>query len=296
MLPIKEELNGDEVNILFCSRNKYNQSIIRRAKVSLKNYDNILVTFNNQDPVFLPGELGAFDDNGVSPSCCISNLKGESLLYYIGWKPRSTVRMSVIAGLAIRDVDLTYKRISRAPILSLTDKEPISLLTAPWVIYDKKLSIYRMWYVSGKRWISPDKPEYNVKYAESEDGSSWIQTGLTCIDNHSGFTSIARPSVIEIDDTYHMWYSAKKIPDSEYQIYHAISKDGYKWINLEDSPFRIFQSEDESWDSEMAEYSCPFIHKNKLIILYNGNGYGTSGAGLAYCEVEDLISYSNSLI
>lgn len=35
------------------------------------------------------------------------------------------------------------------------------------------------------------------------------------------------------------------------------------------------------WDSEMIEYPFAFHHSGALYMLYNGNGYGKTGFGLA---------------
>ena len=38
------------------------------------------------------------------------------------------------------------------------------------------------------------------------------------------------------------------------------------------------------WDSEMICYPYVFDHKGKRYMLYNGNGYGKTGFGLAVLE------------
>ena len=40
------------------------------------------------------------------------------------------------------------------------------------------------------------------------------------------------------------------------------------------------------WDSEMVCYPHVFDHKGKRYMLYNGNGYGRTGFGLAVLEEE----------
>jgi hypothetical protein len=77
---------------------------------------------------------------------------------------------------------------------------------------------------------------------------------------------------------YEMWFSYRK---TTYQIGYAHSHDGINWeredtLNLGPSA--------EGWDSEMVCYPCVFKHLNKRWMLYNGNGYGASGFGLAVEE------------
>jgi hypothetical protein len=40
------------------------------------------------------------------------------------------------------------------------------------------------------------------------------------------------------------------------------------------------------WDSEMICYPCVFEHKGTKYMLYNGNGYGRTGFGLAVMEKD----------
>ena len=231
--------------------------------------------------VLLPGELGCFDDNGVTPSWIVDDGAGTKHLYYIGWRPRSTTRMSVVAGLALSaDGGSTFTRSSRAPILRLTNAEPFSILTAPCVLRDG--GRWRMWYVSGTGWVHADLPRYNIKYAESPDGVDWKQTGHVCIEAESqDETSLARPCVVSDDRVYRMWYSTKKGGRS-YRIGYAESADGLTW-NRMDHEAGIDVS-DSGWDSEMIEYPFVFAHEGRRYMLYNGNDYGRNGAGLAVCE------------
>jgi hypothetical protein len=41
------------------------------------------------------------------------------------------------------------------------------------------------------------------------------------------------------------------------------------------------------WDSEMMEYSSMQRHKQDMYLLYNGNGFGQSGFGIARLAAWD---------
>ena len=51
-------------------------------------------------PVLGLGELGAFDDSGVTSSCLVTH-DGRKYLYYTGWTRGVTVPFYLFAGLAI---------------------------------------------------------------------------------------------------------------------------------------------------------------------------------------------------
>jgi hypothetical protein len=278
MDPTVDHLGGDIFRIYFCGRNADNQSLIGYADIDILNPGEIIKT--PVAPILGLGELGSFDDNGVTASWIV-NHAGKKYLYYIGWKPRSTTRFGLMTGLAISDDGGdTYHRVSRAPVLKLTDREPFWILTAPCVIKDGE--IWKMWYVSCEGWIQPDLPRYNIKYAESLDGITWQQDGLVAVDFvYEGETALARPCVLKEDGIYKMWYSYK-LEHQTYRMGYAESTDGLVWDRL-DHLVGLLPSA-SGWDSEMVEYPYVFNHIGRKYMLYNGNGYGLNGAGLAVLE------------
>jgi hypothetical protein len=273
MLPTPLHVSKDVYRIFYSGRDKLN-----RSYVSYFEYDIVkrLAIFHAKEPVLEHGQLGTFDDNGVTPTCALRINVNKILLYYVGWKPRSTTRFGLIAGLAqSEDGGRSFKRVSKGPILNPNNKEPISILTAPFVM--KANDGWKMWYVSGVRWENPDLPIYNIKYATSSNGIEWDQTGIVCIENRPGETALARPSVYKDENGYRMWYGYKM--NATYRIGYAESKDGISWIRKDDEVGITVSP--TGWDSEMIEYGYIFPHHNDLYMLYNGNDYGKSGIGLA---------------
>jgi hypothetical protein len=275
MLPTADHIEGDIFRIYYSGRDKENRSHTGAVTINLlEPYKVLDIT---EKPLLSPGQLGCFDDNGVSPSCVL-NLVDRKFLYYIGWKPRCTTRMSVVAGLA-QSVDggKTFSRVSRAPVLRRTDREPFGIMTAPWVLKDGDL--FRMWYVSGLEWVHADLPRYNIKYAESSDGINWNQNAIVAIDaRDEQETSLARPCVFKDAGIYKMYYSYK-YAGANYVMGYAESVDGVSWTRMDDQ-VGIDRSA-TGWDSEMVEYGAVFSHRDNKYMLFNGNGYGASGAGLA---------------
>lgn len=275
MLPTADHIEGDIFRIYYSGRDKENRSHTGAVTINLlEPYKVLDIT---EKPLLSPGQLGCFDDNGVSPSCIV-NLGDRKFLYYIGWKPRCTTRMSVVAGLAQSiDGGKTFSRVSRAPVLRRTDREPFGIMTAPWVLKDGDL--FRMWYVSGLEWVHADLPRYNIKYAESKDGVNWIQNAIVAINSRDDQeTSLARPCVFKDDDIYKMYYSYKYV-GANYVMGYAESLDGISWTRMDDK-VGIGKSA-TGWDSEMIEYGAVFSHRGHKYMLFNGNGYGANGAGLA---------------
>lgn len=275
MMPTPLHVGGDLYRVYFSGRDENNVSHIGWALLDITEPHRILDI--SQTPVLSPGELGCFDDNGVTPSSIVQ-INGKIYMYYVGWKPRCTTRFGVVAGLAVsEDGGASFRRVSRAPILRRTDKEPYGVMTAPSVIEDG--GVFKMWYVSGTAWADPDLPFYNIKYAESSDGIVWKQDGHVAIESKDeNESALARPCVVKDGDVYRMWYSYKNAGKA-YTLGYAESPDGLYWTRLDD---RVgIAPSATGWDSEMLEYGYIFTHKGTSYMLYNGNDYGRNGAGLA---------------
>ena len=65
----------------------------------------------------------------------------------------------------------------------------------------------------------------------------------------------------------------------QYRLGYAVSEDGIKWARR-DSSVGIDVS-DSGWDSEAVTYPFVFEHGGQQYMLYNGNGYGRTGFGIA---------------
>ena len=281
MVPSPLRISDRKYRIYFSSRNYKNQSLI--FYFDLKIGKDVKILNISKKPVLNIGSLGSFDDNGVTPCSLVRKNKNVIYLYYIGWKPRSTTRYSLMPGLAIsKDNGKNFKRYSRAPILNLTNREPYSILTGPYVLKIKK--IWHMWYVSCEKWVSPDIPIYNIKYAHSKDGKSWIQKGKICLDTKPDERAVARPVVYYKNNKFHMIYSyekrkgkLKQVPS--YKIGYAISSNGLNW-RRNDKFFNI-QPSKKGWDSQMIAYGVLLETKKNTILMYNGNGYGKYAIGYA---------------
>ena len=199
-------------------------------------------------------------------------------MYYIGWNISVTVPFRNAIGLAIsQDEGSTFVKYSNGPILDRDPCDPYFLGSACVLVENGR---WRMWYLSCIGWeLNNGKPKhfYNIKHAESEDGIFWKRTGIVCIDFESKDEhAISRPCVLKEDGVYKMWYSYR---GKSYRIGYAESKDGLSWVR-KDGEAGIDVS-DSGWDSEMIEYPFVFDHKGDRYLLYDGNGYGETGFGLA---------------
>jgi len=278
MLPVADHISGDLYRIYFSGRDKLNRSLTGYVEVDINNPRKILAL--SPDPVLGLGSLGAFDDNGVSPTWMV-NYRGEKYLYYFGWNKGSLVRAAEVSGLAIsKDQGETFQRFSRAPVIDRTNAEPYQILVISCILIEG--NTWRMWYDSADEWQTPELPRYNIKYAESADGINWVRKGIVSVDYRSRDESrVSRASVIKEDGVYKMWH-CYALNSGGYSMGYAESADGYRFERKSDS--MTIDVSPEGWDSEMVCYPHVFVHEGRKIMLYCGNGYGRSGFGMAVME------------
>jgi len=275
--PVAEWIGGCEFRVYFSCRDNQNRSHIGFVEFDLRRPQKILRIA--EQPLVSPGERGYFDDSGASMGCLVIS-EGKRYLYYLGWNLGVTVPWRNSIGLAVSDVDkLTFQKYSTAPIVDRNEVDPFSL-SYPWVIRDG--SIWRMWYGSNLGWGKQHSDmKHVIKYAESSDGIRWYRDGIVAIPLlYEEEWGIAKPCVIRNDTTYTMWYSTRQ--GNTYRIGYAVSSDAIHWQRKDDE-VGIDVSE-SGWDSEMIEYPFVFDHGGKRYMLYNGNGFGRTGFGLAVLD------------
>jgi hypothetical protein len=229
------------------------------------------------EPVLDLGDLGAFDDRGVTMSC-IATDGARTYLYYTGWMLGVTVPFYLATGLAVSDDGgATFRRASKAPLLDRNEIDPY-LTASPFVMLDN--GIWRMWYVSGSEWRivnGAPRHSYHIKYAESRDAVNWIRHGRVCIDYASDEEhAFARPCVRYDGTLYRMWYAYR---GHRYRIGYAESRDGLTWSRRDHD--RGLDASGVGWDSEMVAYPWVFEANGREYMLYNGDDYGRTGVGLA---------------
>ena len=274
--PVALPLDDRRVRVYFSSRDAQKRSSIAWFEIDLERPAEILRTAER--PVVEPGAPGLFDDSGCSLGCLVPD-GGALLLYYVGWNLGVTVPWRNSIGLAVGDArGLAFRKHGRAPVLDRSDADPFSL-SYPWVL--REGSRFRMWYGSNLTWgPTVESMTHAIKHAESPDGRHWIAGGQVALaPAGGGEIALARPCVLREGEGYRMWYSRR---GQGYRIGYAESRDGLSWVRR-DGLAGIDVSA-SGWDAEMVCYPHVFTAGGRQFLLYNGNGYGASGIGLAVLD------------
>lgn len=279
-LPIGTFIGNHTIRIYAASRHSDNKSFPFFVDYNIQTQKII-----KEQIIDIPfGNLGTFDEFGIMPTSILYK-DNQIWLYYIGWNLATSVPFRNSIGLAIsKDGGVTFEKFSQAPILdrSLYD----TCFVASNCIYEEE-DFYRMYYLSCDKWEYKNEKlthSYNIKYAESKDAIHWIREGKIAIDfRYENEYAISVPRVIKEKGIYKMWYSYRGNKEIEtYRIGYAESTNAIDWVR-KDEEVNLDISND-GWDSEMICYPFIFDYQNDRYMLYNGNGYGKTGFGLAILE------------
>lgn len=278
--PVVEFLGGNLFRVYFSSRDSKNRSQIVSLEMELDG-GKAYVVDESLRLVLAHGKHGRFDDSGVTVTG-LAYQGTRRLLYYLGWNLAVTIPFRNAIGVAVSEQDnQEFARVSDAPVVDRNNIDPISL-SYPFLLW--KDGLFRIWYGSCTEWNGSKVSDYefSLKYAESNDGLNWTRTGKVALSCDTPLEdAIARPHVILENGHFKMWYSRKK--GLYYRMGYAESVNGQDWVRMDDR-VGIDVSPDSDWDSEMIEYPFVFDHKGQRYMLYNGNGYGETGFGLAVLE------------
>lgn len=226
------------------------------------------------------GRPGAFDENGVVPTCVVP--VGDLLyLYYVGFQLGHKLRYFQFLGLAVSDDrGESFRRITEVPVIDRCDGELVNR-TSGFVLHEDGL--FKLWYVGGSDWTEVDGkalPVYPIRYVESEDGKVWPRNGEIVVDFASDDEhALGRPWVTHDGDGYSMFFSSRT-RSKGYRVGFALSADGKVWTRRDDV-VGISVSE-SGWDSEMVAYASRVVWRDRTYLFYNGNACGRTGFGVAY--------------
>lgn len=223
------------------------------------------------EPVLEVGDHSSFYRDGVSYPWRFQ-LDGEHKLLFTGWtRHRGSFQNHL--GLAVWEPGFGRwipapgplfpdERIGTGSSCFFSDQKGPGLL----------VTRFSGWLISGAKSI----PQYDVWIARLTRGSTWqLQKPLDGLDLTSR-QSVARPAVLQVGEENFLWLSLRC--ENAYTLIGG-RLEGNRFVR--DAQLDIPPSLESAWDSEMTEYAAPAIAGERLLALYNGNGFGKTGLGYA---------------
>lgn len=276
--PLPVHLSGDVYRVFYSGRDKQNRSSVGAVDIDIVRRE-ILV--EHYLPFFEHGPVGSFYSDGVS----IGNfyeVEGERYILFMGWQSPPGAHWRGDIGRLKLTQDLSLELDSEDPLMAINSIDPVSL-SYPWVNASSSGG-FDMWYGSTVSWDAGNGEMLHViKHAKSHDGIDWRRTGLAIPYEIGIAQAYSRPTVVVSDaGKFEMWFSYRGAVGDKYRIGYAVSDDGNNWtLDLKNAGIDVSA---DGWDSEMIEYPFVFNHNGVYYMLYNGNGYGKTGFGLAVLD------------
>jgi hypothetical protein len=232
-------------------------------------------------PVLDVGPAGAFDCDGANPSQTFE-ADGRLALLYIGWRRGPPDEPYTLFGaLAFSDDDgLSFERAA-APLLTPRRGERC-FRTAPFI--ERRPDGWRLLYIGGDGFVSADDgrrlPVYSLMELESPRLWDWEGPGASLMapDLAAGEVGFGRPV-------------AYTSPGGARRLMLSVrTRDGYRLVET-DRDFApgarpalqpVIPGPLAPWEREMTCFGAPCAVGDYELLFYNGNGYGRTGAGLAW--------------
>ncbi|ANW00563.1 hypothetical protein LMTR13_10695 [Bradyrhizobium icense] len=278
--PTALALADGNVRIFFSTRDTSNRSSAASVDIAIDG-DRFEMLGRLRGPLLTPGARGSFDADGVTVSSVVSH-DGKLYAFYLGWTVLVHVPFTNFIGVAVSDDGKTFRRGSSVPVVGRSPENPLSV-GYPIVLRDGPG--WRMWFGSHLHWGQKGLEMLHViKEARSPDLVQWTPSDAVVVDV-AGPTdplefAISRPSLLrEPDGSLSMWYARRR---PHYELGFARSTDGARWERRDQD--LIFVGTPEAWEDKERTYPFVFDHGGRRYMLYNGNGYGREGFGLAILE------------
>ncbi|SDY41830.1 hypothetical protein SAMN05444004_101399 [Jannaschia faecimaris] len=275
--PLALHLHDDVFRVFYSGRDAYNRSSVGAVDIDILMRQ---VVCDHPAPFFLHGPEGSFFADGVSIGCVFDAGALRRMLFMAWQRPEGGHWRGDIGSLLVTP-ELTLALEKDTPFLASDAMDPISL-SYPWVrrIGDQ----FRMWYGTTVTWdVGNSEMLHVIAQAVSQDGTRWTRMGQAVPHEIGVAQAFSRPTVVKRGDRLQMWFSYRNGNGQTYRIGSAFSSDdGANWqLALDASGIDVSET---GWDSDMICYPYVFEHAGQVWMLYNGNGYGATGFGLAVLE------------
>lgn len=275
--PLPVHLDGNIYRVFYNGRDHRNRSSVGAVDIDIAHCK---VIHTHHAPFFEYGPTASFFADGVSIGNCykVGDIRYMS---FMGWRNPVGEHWRGVIGRLIVTPELTLEFTDNEPLMDSNPIDPLSL-SYPW-IYSSNEG-FDMWYGSTLTWDAGNGEMLHViHHASSLDGDHWRRHGCVVPFELGRAQAFSRPTVVaDGHGGLDMWFSYRGGGGEPYRIGYAHSVDGRAWtLMLEQAGISV---SDGGWDSAMIEYPYVFDHDGRRYMLYNGNGYGKSGFGMAVLD------------
>jgi hypothetical protein len=232
--------------------------------------ENNFKLYSNKPSLITPSEPGLFDSAGVMPSC-VYKIRDTYRLWTTGWNCREDVPYGHAIGLMFRNEgEEEWRRYSKGPALDRNVAVPF-LANSAFAV-EQHNGECALQFCNGTGWDG-DFATYKIDFAIADSVYGTWKVHRTDIGYDESANS--RPFC----EKKSIWFAHKK-KDTNYRIAHWTLDMNWE----EQSDDVLPRGGTGDFDSDMVCYPWIFEHEGRRYMLYNGNGYGETGIGLAVEE------------
>jgi len=235
------------------------------------------------DPVIILGPNAASGWEYDINRHCVLKHNGEWYMWYTGQANGGSN-----IGLTKSADGVHFIRVQADPVLRHElEWEKISVMN-PYVIFDEKRQVFRMWYAGGEAY-EPNA----LGYAESKDGIRWEKSGLNPVLVHgTEYYDCDRVGGCEVrplpDGRWIMFYIGYENIDLA-RVCAAVSGDGITgWTRLKINP--VLTPDPDGFDADACYKPALFFDapNDRWLLYYNGRKVHDEYVGLAIHAGSDL--------
>jgi hypothetical protein len=282
--PTALALSDDLWRIYFAGRDARNRATLFAADVDPRREMRVLALHDR--PLLAPGVSGAFDEAGLGPACALRDGR-RVLLYYAGVSAARDVPHRHAVGLAASDDGLRFERVTPDAVFASGSHDPYSV-SVPFV--RRARGGFEMWYHSTTGWYAHDgrrEATYTIRRAFSPDGVAWAPVGADVVPPEHAATGSTRPWIAHDGSRARLWFSRRgtRFRDDAEDAYRLVSaplNDDETALGDPPQPVRFTNPPQiGAWDGWMQAYASVVRADSRLVMFYNGDGFGRAGFGWA---------------
>ena len=250
----------------------------------------------DEQPILSPLDSGNLRNHGPSFPWVVPRDDGPWLLYYCAWGSWAAPgELSNRTSLAISENQGRTWTVIKEPLLPLGPAGAFDAgMTGSVCVLPLGAEDFRMWYTAGERYEiinGAKRGIVHIGYATSTDGVAWNRQPTPHLsprlDRVEPFEAVvSKPSVVVLDNVYHMWLSVYQMKGRGYRLGYARSDDGVHWQRALDK--ELLPLTPNEFDSVNQSYPNVIEMDDELWMFYVGNRFGSTGIGWATLEKSAL--------
>ncbi len=260
-------------------------------------------------------DTSAFDADGIETPCVIKDPAAPPSqrykLWYAGRKKQCSAVLDHKFGYAYSPDGISWTKYAGNPVMVAGNANSWynTFISNPSVI--KEGPVYNMWFSAPDAVANgqPTDGKVNIGYATSPDGISWtVNPSPVLVAGSQGnwdTVGCAEPSVLKMNGTYHMFYSALNTWSVErFQVGYAFSNDGVNWTKSIQNPV-LKVGNNGQWDRYWASHPGVIYDSvnTKFKMWYTGRDTATIGSSIngyfwdiGYAESSFIVSAGSAVL